>query len=50
MSVAEGARHASREIRCERCGFGAVAERNPLRCPMCGNRSWSVVIPKAGVY
>jgi hypothetical protein len=49
MSAAEEARHASREIRCECCGYGAVAERNPLRCPMCGDRSWRVVVPKTAV-
>jgi hypothetical protein len=49
MSVAERARHASREIRCESCGYGVIVE-GPQWYPMCGDRSWSVVVPRAAVY
>lgn len=28
------------EIRCQKCGYGAVVEQKPLRCPMCGAGSW----------
>lgn len=31
-----------RELRCEACGYGAVARRPPARCPMCGDRAWIV--------
>lgn len=50
MGAAAAEKHASREIRCESCGYGAVADRNPPRCPMCGDGSWIVVLPKAAVY
>jgi DNA-directed RNA polymerase subunit RPC12/RpoP len=32
-----------REVRCEACGYGAVVTRWPMRCPMCGSRTWIVV-------
>jgi rubrerythrin len=35
------------EIRCESCGYGAVVDRRPPHCPMCGDESWIVVGPDA---
>ena len=35
------------EIRCESCGYGAVVDRKPPQCPMCGNESWIVVVGAA---
>lgn len=28
------------EIRCTRCGYGAVVTSPPRRCPMCGGDGW----------
>lgn len=28
------------EIRCARCGYGAVVTSPPRRCPMCGGEGW----------
>jgi anti-sigma B factor antagonist len=28
------------EIRCTRCGYGAIAAASTIRCPMCGGESW----------
>lgn len=28
------------EIRCARCGYGAVVTSPPRRCPMCGGKGW----------
>jgi hypothetical protein len=38
-----------REIRCESCGYGAIVERNPTRCPMCGDDEWLVLGHHVGV-
>ena len=44
MSATAGApRTKRREVRCEGCGYGAVVDREPARCPMCGDRSWVVL-------
>ena len=44
MSATVEAPHAQRrEIRCATCNYGAVVDREPMRCPMCGNRSWVVL-------
>jgi rubrerythrin len=34
---------ASFELRCGRCGYGAVAADVPSRCPMCGRFAWDFV-------
>lgn len=41
-ALARRQRHADgrAEIRCARCGYGAVVTRLPERCPMCGSTSW----------
>jgi hypothetical protein len=31
------------ELRCPRCGYGAVCRRLPERCPICGGSDWSQV-------
>jgi rubrerythrin len=43
MGAAGKAAKTRNEIRCERCGYGAVVERKPPRCPMCGDEGWIVV-------
>jgi uncharacterized OB-fold protein len=30
------------EIRCVRCGYGAVVPAPPRRCPMCGRDGWQL--------
>ena len=30
------------EIRCARCGYGAVVTSPPRRCPMCGGEGWRI--------
>jgi hypothetical protein len=34
------------EIRCARCGYGAVVARLPECCPMCRSTSW--LAPSSG--
>ena len=33
--------HLRHEFRCGTCGYGAVALKAPVRCPMCGGASWT---------
>jgi rubrerythrin len=42
MGAAGKAAKTRDEIRCESCGYGAVVERKPRHCPMCGDESWIV--------
>jgi hypothetical protein len=46
IGTAGKAAKARAEIRCE-SGYGAVVDRRPPHCPMCGDESWIVVGPDA---
>lgn len=48
MSAAGKAAKTRAEIRCESCGYGAVVDRRPPHCPMCGDESWIVLGDDAG--
>jgi len=48
MGAAGKAAKTRAEIRCESCGYGAIVERKPPHCPMCGDESWLVVGDDAG--
>jgi rubrerythrin len=40
-AIGDAQRTKRQEIRCENCGYGAVVDRKPTRCPMCGNGSFA---------
>jgi rubrerythrin len=42
-ATVEAPRAQRREIRCATCNYGAVVDREPTRCPMCGNQSWAAL-------
>jgi hypothetical protein len=43
-ATTEGLRDAidspKRQVRCARCGYGAIARTLPSECPMCRSSSW----------